>query len=158
MGVSYPGGKSPDKAARAFAAMMRRSENLTPAMKVGAESIQRLIQKTFQTSASPTGEKWDDLDPETIKRRRKKSNIPLVDTGKLRLSMATSYGARTINFGTNTKYAGFHQFGTRRIPARPFLPITRAGELTDDAGPAKLVFDRIFRSVGNYIVNGKLVR
>lgn len=158
MAVSYPGGKSPDKAARAFAAMMRRSENLTPAMKVGAESIQRLIQKTFQTSASPTGEKWDDLDPETIKRRRKKSNIPLVDTGKLRLSMATSYGARTINFGTNTKYAGFQQFGTRYIPARPFLPITRSGELTDDAGPAKLVFNRILQSVGNYIVNGKLVR
>ena len=158
MAVSYPGGKSPDKAARAWGAMMRRSENLTPAMKVGAESIQRLIQKTFQTSASPTGEKWDDLDPETIKRRRKKSNIPLVDTGKLRLSMATSYGARTITFGTNTKYAGFQQFGTRYIPARPFLPITRSGELTDNAGPAKLVFDRIFQSVGNYIVNGKLVR
>ena len=137
--------------------MMRRSENLTPAMKVGAESIQRLIQKTFQTSASPTGEKWDDLDPETIKRRRKKSNIPLVDTGKLRLSMATSYGARTITFGTNTKYAGFQQFGTRRIPARPFMPITAQGELTM-AGPAKIVFDRISRQVGSYIVNGKLVR
>ena len=157
MGVSYPGGKSPDKAARAWGAMMRRSENLTPAMKVGAESIQRLIQKTFQTSASPTGEKWDDLDPETIKRRRKKSNIPLVDTGKLRLSMATSYGARTITFGTNTKYAGFQQFGTRRIPARPFMPITAQGELTM-AGPAKIVFDRISRQVGSYIVNGKLVR
>ena len=158
MAVSYPGGKSPDKAARAWGAMMRRSENLTPAMKVGAESIQRLIQKTFQTSASPTGEKWEPLAEATVKRRRQNSNTPLVDTGKLRLSMATSYGARTINFGTNTKYAGFQQFGTRYIPARPFLPITRSGELTDDAGPAKLVFDRIFQSVGNYIVNGKLVR
>ena len=65
---------------------------------------------------------------------------------------------RRINFGTNIKYAGFQQFGTRYIPARPFLPITRSGELTDNAGPAKLVFDRIFQSVGNYIVNGKLVR
>ena len=156
MGVTYPPGRSPQELARKLSAMVKRTQDMTPAMKVGAESIQRLIQKTFQTSASPTGEKWEDLDPETIKRRRKKSNIPLVDTGKLRLSMATSYGARTINFGTNTKYAGFQQFGTRFIPARPFLPVTRSGDLTDDAGPAKLVFDRIAAQVGSFIVNGRL--
>ena len=85
MGVTYPPGRSPQDLARKMSAMVKRTQDMTPAMKVGAESIQRLIQKTFQTSASPTGEKWDDLDPETIKRRRKKSNIPLVDTGKLRL-------------------------------------------------------------------------
>lgn len=157
MGVSYPGGKSPDKAARAFAAMMRRSENLTPAMKVGAQSISRLLLNTFQKSASPTGVRWKPLAPQTIAKRKDNSSTPLIDKGPLSESMATSYGARSINFGTNIKYAGFQQFGTRYIPARPFLPITRSGELTNDAGPAKLVFDRIFQSVGNYIVNGKLV-
>ena len=157
MGVSYPGGKSPDKAARAFAAMMRRSENLTPAMKVGAEAIVRLIANTFQKSASPTGEKWEDLDPKTVKKRKKNSDKPLLDSTRLSRSLLNaSYGARSIKFGTNVEYAGFHQFGTRRIPARPFMPITAQGELTM-AGPAKLVFDRISRQVGNYIVNGKLV-
>lgn len=156
MSVTYPPGRSPEDLARKMSAMMKRTQDMTPAMKVGAESVQRLIQKTFQTSASPVGVGWEPLAEATVKRRRKKSNTPLVDTGKLRLSMATSFGARTINFGTNTKYAGYQQFGTRFIPPRPFLPITRSGDLTDDAGPAKLVFDRIAAQVGSYIVNGRL--
>jgi phage gpG-like protein len=158
MGVSYPGGQSPDKAARAWGAMMRRTTDLGPAMKVGAEAVQRLIQNTFQTSKSPVGAKWDALDEKTIAKRRKKSSTPLVDTGKLRLSMYARGGARSIAFGTNTGYAGFQQFGTRYIPARPFLPITSSGELTTSSPPAKTVFDRISAQVGNYIVNGKLVR
>lgn len=156
MGVTYPPGRSPQDLARKMSAMVKRTQDMTPAMKVGAESIQRLIQKTFQTSTSPTGIGWEPLAEATIKRRRQNSNTPLVDTGKLRLSMATSYGARTINFGTNTKYAGFQQFGTRFIPPRPFLPVTRSGDLTDDAGPAKLVFDRIAAQIGSFIVNGRL--
>jgi phage gpG-like protein len=80
----------------------------------------------------------------------------------LRSSIATGSGARTITFGTNVGYAGFQQFGTKRangsvrIPARPFLPITKSGQLTDSADPARVVFDRIFKSVGSYIVNGKV--
>ncbi len=157
MAVSYPGGKSPDKAARAFAAMMRRSENLTPAMKVGAEAVTRLLQLGFTNSKSPTGLDWKELKKATVKKRRKNSDKPLLDLENLRKSSVAVHGARSITFGSNRKYAGFHQFGTRYIPARPFLPITAQGELTM-AGPAKTVFDRIFRSVGNYIVNGKLVR
>lgn len=157
MGVSYPGGKSPDKAARAFAAMMRRSENLTPAMKVGAEAIVRLIANTFQNSTSPTGVPWKELSKKTIKKRKKNSDKPLLDSTRLSRSLLNaSHGARSIRFGTNVEYAGFHQFGTRHIRARPFMPITAQGELTM-AGPAKTVFDRISRQVGNYIVNGKLV-
>lgn len=156
MGVTYPPGRSPQDLARKMSAMMKRTQDMTPAMKVGAQAIQRLMAKTFDNSASPTGQKWDALSKETVKRRRKQSSTPLVDTGRLRASMATFYGARTINFGTNVGYAGFQQFGTRYIPARPFMPITRSGDLTDDAGPAKLVFDRIAAQVGSFIVNGRL--
>jgi phage gpG-like protein len=70
--------------------------------------------------------------------------------------MAVSSGARSITFGTNVEYAGYHQFGTRRIPARPFLPITKSGQLMDSANPARVVFERIWRDVGSYIVNGKV--
>lgn len=156
MGVSYPGGKSPDKAARAWGAMMRRSENLTPAMKVGAEAVERLIKLSFNNSTSPAGVPWEGLKESTIRKRRLGSSMPLQDSGALKLYSIATHGARSIMFGTNIRYAGFHQFGTIRIPPRPFLPISISGELTMQ-GPAKLVFDRIFRSVGNYIVNGKLV-
>jgi phage gpG-like protein len=156
MGVTYPPGRSPQDLARKMSAMVKRTQDMTPAMKVGAQAISRLLLNTFQKSASPTGVRWKPLAPQTIAKRKDNSSTPLIDKGPLSESMATSYGARTINFGTNIKYAGYQQFGTRYIPARPFLPITRAGDLTDDAGPAKLVFDRIAAQVGSYIVNGRL--
>ena len=156
MGVTYPPGRSPQDLARKMSAMMKRTQDMTPAMKVGAQAISRLLLNTFQQSASPTGVRWKPLAPQTIAKRKDNSSTPLIDKGPLSESMATSYGARTITFGTNIKYAGFQQFGTRYIPARPFLPITRDGQLTDDAGPAKLVFDRIAAQVGSFIVNGRL--
>jgi len=156
MGVTYPPGRSPEDLARKMSAMMKRTQDMTPAMKVGAEAIDRLMKKSFDVSRSPTDIGWEPLTDETIKRRRKKSSTPLVDTGMLRKRTVARAGARTIYFSSNVAYAGFQQFGTRYIPARPFMPITRSGELTDDAGPAKLVFDRIAAQVGSFIVNGRL--
>lgn len=62
--------------------------------------------------------------------RRDGSSKPLVDTGRLRMSVvaltARSGALRvrrgyTLLWGTNLNYAKYHQYGTRRIPARPFL-------------------------------------
>lgn len=156
MGVTYPPGRSPQDLARKMSAMMKRTQDMTPAMKVGAEAIARLMQKTFDNSASPTGVKWKPLSDKTIAKRRKGSSTPLVDSNKLREATVARGGARTIYFSSNRAYAGFQQFGTRYIPARPFMPITRSGELTDDAGPAKVVFDRIAAQVGSFIVNGRI--
>jgi len=55
---------------------------------------------------------------------------PLIDTGALRSSV-TSQASGTVReissnrlrFGTAIPYAAFHQHGTGRIPARPFLGI-----------------------------------
>ena len=163
MAVSYPPGRSPADLHRKITAMAARTQDMTPAMKVGAAAINRLIVNTFSRQKTPESKDWKELDPKTVERRRKNSSTALVDTGRLRSSIATSSGARTITFGTNVGYAGVHQFGSkRRVPgrpfivARPFLPITITGQLTDSANPARAVFDRIFRSVGNYIVNGKV--
>lgn len=156
MSVTYPPGRSPQDLARKMSAMMKRTQDMTPAMKVGAQAIQRLMTKTFDNSASPTGKQWKPLAPQTIAKRKDNSSTPLIDKGPLSESMATSHGARSINFGTNVPYAGFQQFGTRYIPARPFMPITRSGELTDDAGPAKVVIERIVAQIGSFIINGKL--
>jgi phage gpG-like protein len=156
MGVTYPPGRSPEDLARKMSAMMKRTQDMTPAMKVGAEAIDRLMKKSFDVSRSPTDIGWAPLTDETIKKRRKNSSTPLVDTGMLRKRTVARAGARTIYFSSNVAYAGYQQFGTRYIPARPFMPITRSGDLTDDAGPAKLVFDRIAAQVGSFIINGRL--
>ena len=73
------------------------------------------------------------------KRARKKAieimmagNIrPLIDTGTLMRSVTARSDPRGIRqltktelvIGTNVEYAPYHQYGTKHIPARPFLQI-----------------------------------
>ena len=39
-------------------------------------------------------------------------------------------GDDTVVVGTDKNYAGYHQFGTKHMPARPFMPLDRNGDLT----------------------------
>ena len=38
-------------------------------------------------------------------------------------------GDDTVVVGTDKEYAGYHQFGTKHMPARPFMPLDREGNL-----------------------------
>ncbi len=49
----------------------------------------------------------------------------LTDTGRLRRSIRAKAYADRVEIGTNVKYALFHQEGTRKMPARPFLLVQR---------------------------------
>jgi phage gpG-like protein len=61
----------------------------------------------------------------------------LVDTARLRNGVTSEARGNRVLFGTNTKYAGPHQFGARiklfgkgkkrKLEARPFLPIVKTG-------------------------------
>lgn len=125
-------------------------KSLRPAMEAGALDIKKLIDDSFYKSMDPnTGAAWEPLAESTIERRRKGSSKPLVDTGRLRSSIATKAGDRSILYGTNVSYAGPHQYGTKRIPRRRFMPT----DLT--AGPASVTAKKIIRRIINYIVNGK---
>lgn len=86
----------------------------------------------FGMAVSPTGELWAELAPETI--RRKGSDRILVDTGALRASLVEIGGVNNISvvadrgsiYGTSDPKAIWHQFGTRRMPARPMVGTTEA--------------------------------
>lgn len=41
-------------------------------------------------------------------------------------------GPGTVVVGTKVKYARYHQHGTKKMPARPFLPVDKSGQLTPD--------------------------
>lgn len=87
----------------------------------------KMVTRKFAQS----GPGWAPLSKRTLQRRRKKGRgaKPLLDTGRLRASVVaegeggvreiTSIGFR---LGTNLKYAGTHQFGRGKVPARPFMP------------------------------------
>lgn len=129
--------------------MVARVKSLKPAMEAGALDIKKLVDDAFYKSIDPnTGTAWQPLAESTIKKRRQGSSKPLIDTGRLRGSIATKAGDKSITYGTNVVYGGPHQFGTKKIPQRRFLP-------TDfSTGPASATAQKIVRRILNYITKG----
>lgn len=132
-------------------AMVDRVRNLKSAMDAGANDIRTLIDTAFRNSQDPsTGKAWDSLAQSTIDKRRKSSSKPLVDTGRLRGSVTTEATNKTISYGTNVEYAGFHQFGTKHIPMRAFMPTA-----FDPNTPAGKTIERIRNRIRNFILTGE---
>ena len=65
-------------------------------------------------------------------RKDRKSTHPLlIKSGDLRDNFRSVVtGPDTVVVGTKVKYAGYHQHGTKHLPARPFFPIDEHGQLT----------------------------
>ena len=94
--------------------------------KTGVRMV-RSIQMNFTKEGRP--EKWADLSPSTIERRRKgqrKNPKILQDTGRLKNSIAYDVdpAGNQVEVGTNVEYAndmqtGIHPYG--KIAARPFV-------------------------------------
>lgn len=127
----------------------QRCSNMQPAMaEVGQELAER-VRQGFSNSTSPYGDKWSALSAVTqaMRKGKRASGQPLLDTGRLRNSIsssasATSASATSATVGTNVIYAGTHQYGAKQgqygktkrngpvpygnVPARPFLPIQGA--------------------------------
>ena len=134
-----------------------RCANLLPVLQVLAQDLRTLIDDSFDQSRSPMGQGWEPLKPATIKRRRKGSAKPLVDTGRLRNSIATRAKPKSIEFGTNVNYAAAQQFGTEHIPDRPFLPVLPSGEFAN-AGPSAQWLREAEEAIATYIETGQLPR
>lgn len=105
----------------------------------------------FNSEGARGGARWQPLSARYAKQKAKKyPGAPiLVLTGRLKRSLTVIGGADSVRIaeplsltlGTRTPYAGYHQQGTKRMPARPPLELTR-----DDFG--KFV-SRIYRYAEN---------
>jgi phage gpG-like protein len=138
-------------------AIADRMRNLTPVLQVLAQDLRTLIDDAFDQSRSPMGQPWAPLKPATIKRRRKGSSKPLVDTGRLRNSVAVRAKPRSIEFGSNVSYAAPQQFGTSAIPGRAFLPITPSGQF-GESGAAGEFLHNLDEAIAKYIETGEMPR
>jgi phage virion morphogenesis protein len=87
-----------------------------------AETVRKQTIRRFATKTAPGGGKWAPLKPSSVRGRRTPRDI-LVDTGRLRNSIASKVYGHTAEIGTNVFYGKFHQFGTKKMVARPFLGI-----------------------------------
>lgn len=95
------------------------------------------IAEQYKSQGAADGTPWAPLRPSTLEGRRKGrgsrgSVQPLRDTGTMFQSL-TSGGARgsvrkvssiEVVVGTKIPYAVYHQFGTRRMPARKHVVVT----------------------------------
>lgn len=99
-----------------------------------AEEAIELTREGFSRESDPNGKGWAPTQ---------RGGRILQDTGRLRNSFRVMHvNARGFQIGTTVEYSGYHQAGTRRMPARKQLPDkgrlprkwkARLGEAAEDA-------------------------
>ena len=117
-----------------------------------ANSFLTVVEDNFDAEGRPS---WAGLSAVTLARRR--SGKKLFQSGQLRSSITTQVSKDNVMIGTNDPKAPTHQFGARQgqygkssrntplpwgtIPARPFLPMDKNGNLQAEAEQA--LFDDV---------------
>lgn len=75
---------------------------------------------------------WPPLKPATV-ARKSAGDSPLLETGELRDSIERDVQPHVAYVGSNNKKATWHEYGTSRIPPRPFLGPTAVAK-TEEIG------------------------
>lgn len=135
--------------------MAKRAKNLTPVLRVVAEDVRTFVDDRFESKTDPTGAAWAEMAKSTRRRRGDDANL-LIDTARLRQSIAVVVGKTDMRVGTNVEYGAYHQLGASRLPARRFLPFSPDGDELEMAGPAGQLWRGAIDGVREYIVTGKI--
>ena len=115
----------------------------------------KIVQRTAKGMIGHEQPFWQGLKPETIARKAR-GNTPLLETGELRASIEMSAPHREVDevvgyVGSNNEKAVFHELGTSKVPARPFLATAAAGkerEIHEMTG--RLIFGALVHGGANY--------
>lgn len=146
----------------AFNRLLQVGQDLNPIMRVIGEDIVERAKHRFETSTAPDGTPWAANSDTTLrallhrndKNFTKKGAVsargnkilagkkPLIGESKdLSRQIHPSYGDNSVTISASPVYAAMQQFGGKKsdfphlwgdIPARPFLPVTQAGNLYPD--------------------------
>lgn len=117
---------------RALDNLAQFTRDARPLLERIGNDIASETELAFADSRSPFGETWKPLAKSTIAGRRKKSDVPLVDSGTLKNSIQSQIvGPYRVEIGTALRYARIHnEGGTINFPPRSFL--TRLRKTTVD--------------------------
>ena len=99
-----------------FKKLADRGINTRPLMAQLVQQLHFAIDENFEKEGRP--QKWRPLQKPRIGKILQK-------TGRLRRSLTEKYTNTEAIVGTNVKYAPVHQFGSKNIPARPFMVVTQ---------------------------------
>ena len=109
-----------DEALGTLRLLVAKGKNLSPMLdELGQDEKARVLMR-FEHGEAPDGTTWQALK----QPRPRGGDKPLQDTGVLMGSITAQVHGNTLQVGTATDYAHYHQFGTQHIPARPFLGVT----------------------------------
>lgn len=126
--------------------LIAAGQNPRPWLAAIGNTLVDSTRERFGRGVAPDGSPWRALSPVTAALRRGgKGGQPLLDTGRLRNSIASVVDADSVTVGTNVRYARVQHFGARRgqfgrgrfrtrkgsfpipwgdIPARPILGVS----------------------------------
>lgn len=113
--------------ARYFARLIEGTTDLTPLMRAISQTLVDETLENFDVSGRPA---WADLSDSTKAKRTKQGTWPgqiLVQSARLRNSITGEFDLDSAQAGTNVDYAPYLQFGTSKMPARPYLPVVGGG-------------------------------
>lgn len=104
-------------------------EDARPAFEKMLPYLNRGEAEVFDSSGAAIGHRW----PAAAQPERKTDPRMLVATGQLSRSLEAQTGesvrtttATELRFGTRVPYGRFHETGTSRMPARPFMQMPDA--------------------------------
>ncbi|OOF50899.1 phage virion morphogenesis protein [Rodentibacter genomosp. 1] len=91
--------------------------------------LRQEAEKAFDQEKTPEGESWEVLNEDYKKRRDAAGHTGkmLQITGDLVTSLNIDYGDSFAVIGASEPYGQYHQMGTEKMPARPFLGLGKDG-------------------------------
>lgn len=111
--------------------LLNANTDLSPLMVTLAGHLAATAERAFETESDPSfGTPWAALSPRYLARKLKAgfSREKLQRTGELKASIVAESGDDYAEVAVGAPYAIYHQLGTAKMPARPFLGIDEQGE------------------------------
>lgn len=98
--------------------------------KIGQYLVSSTQARIRTTKSGPDGSLWAPWSPATVraKQRTGQGGSLLLNSGRLFNSITHQVVAGQVEVTSNAPYARFLQLGTSRMPARPFLGISKDDE------------------------------
>lgn len=98
--------------------------------KIGQYLVTSTRTRIRTTKTGPDGALWAPWAPSTVlaKQRRNQGGTLLMNSGRLFDSISHQVVAGQVEVYSNAPYARYLQLGTSRMPARPFLGISKDDE------------------------------
>ena len=102
--------------------LKRKTGDLKPALKDISIYMKKEVMTNFKKQGRPS---WKPLSPAyaVYKARKAGGGKPVLEFhGKLKQSINAKSDSNKAETKTGVKYGVYHQTGTKKMPARPFMP------------------------------------